>query len=189
MTDSTSPSGKRERLVSSAAALFHHQGVQRTTLAEVATDANVPLGNVYYYFRTKDDLVAAVIGSMEGQFRAMLRDCERKATPAARLKALAYAWVEMRELLVNYGCPVGTLNSELGKNVEGSGRQAAGILRLLLDWAEDQFRRISKKEASDHAVSLIGGLQGAALLTNALRDPNIMTTQVRRLDRWIDSLP
>ena len=73
MTDSPRTSGKRERLVASAAALFHHQGVQRTTLAEVATDADVPLGNVYYYFKTKDDLVAAVIGSMEGQFRAHAR--------------------------------------------------------------------------------------------------------------------
>ena len=61
-------------------------------------------------------------------------------------------------------------------------------MRLLVDWAADQFRQISKRDATDRAVSLIGGLQGAALLTNALRDPSIMTTQVRRLDRWIDSL-
>jgi AcrR family transcriptional regulator len=189
MTDSPRKSGKRERLVASAAALFHHQGVQRTTLAEVAVEADVPLGNVYYYFKTKDDLVAAVIGSMEGQFRAMLDECERKPTPAARLKALAYAWVEMRELLVSYGCPVGTLNSELGKTLNGSAQEAAGILRLLVDWAEVQFRQISKRDATDRAVSLIGGLQGAALLTNALRDPSIMSTQVRRLDRWIDTLP
>src|SRR5207248_9978738 len=109
-------------------------------------------------------------------------ECERKPTPAARLKALAYAWVEMREPLVSYGCPVGGLNAELGKKVDGSGHEAAVVLRLLVDWAEVQFRQISKKDAADHAVQLIGGPQGAALLTNARRDPSVNTRQVRRLD-------
>ena len=51
--------GKHERLIASARALLHEQGVQRTTLAEVAERAQVPPGNVYYYFKTKDELVAA----------------------------------------------------------------------------------------------------------------------------------
>jgi hypothetical protein len=32
------------------------------------------------------------------------------------------------------------------------------------------------------------GIQGGALLANAFRDPDLMTGQVRHLDRWIDSL-
>lgn len=39
---------KWERLVESATVLFHEQGVHRTTLAEVAERAHVPVGNVYY---------------------------------------------------------------------------------------------------------------------------------------------
>ena len=30
--------------------------------------------------------------------------------------------------------------------------------------------------------------EGAALLTNTLRDPKLMTTESRRLQRWMDSL-
>ena len=86
MTDSGRTRGKGDRLVASAADLFHRQGVHNTTLAEVASDASVPVGNVYYYFKTKDELVAAVVGSMADQFRAMLADCEREPTPAARLR-------------------------------------------------------------------------------------------------------
>ena len=43
MTTSSSPprSGKRERLVSSAAELLHSQGVERTTLAQIAEAADV----------------------------------------------------------------------------------------------------------------------------------------------------
>jgi TetR/AcrR family transcriptional regulator, transcriptional repressor for nem operon len=173
--------------VASAADLFHRQGVHRTTLAEVAEGAAVPVGNVYYYFKTKDELVAAVVGSMEDQFRAMLAECEREATPATRLKALVDSWVQMRELLVSYGCPVGSLNSELDKFADATDHDAASIMRLLVEWTEGQFRQIDKKDAAGHAEDLIGGLQGAALLTNALRDPDIMTRYARRFDTWIES--
>src|SRR5690242_1589150 len=98
MTDSTSTDrgGKRERLVASAGDLLHRQGVLATTLAQVAKAAGVPPGNVYYYFKTKDDLVTAVIDAQCAQVRAMLDSLRTRRGPAARLKALAQQWVEMR---------------------------------------------------------------------------------------------
>jgi AcrR family transcriptional regulator len=44
---------KRAELVRAAMGLLHEQGYQRTAFAKVATPADVPLGNVYYYFKTK----------------------------------------------------------------------------------------------------------------------------------------
>jgi TetR/AcrR family transcriptional repressor of nem operon len=41
--------GKRERLVAAACQLFHQQGVEMTTLADIAQAADVPVGNIYYY--------------------------------------------------------------------------------------------------------------------------------------------
>ena len=41
--------------------LLHQQGIERTTLADIAKAADVPPGNVYYYFKTKDEVIAAVI--------------------------------------------------------------------------------------------------------------------------------
>ncbi len=52
---------KRAELVAAATGLLHEQGFHRTTLADVAERASVPLGNVYYYFRTKEALAEAVI--------------------------------------------------------------------------------------------------------------------------------
>ena len=39
--------------MSAARELVHRQGVARTTLADIAQAADVPVGNVYYYFRQK----------------------------------------------------------------------------------------------------------------------------------------
>jgi len=44
---------KRARLMEAAETLFYQQGVHRTTLADIAQEAEVPLGNIYYHFRTK----------------------------------------------------------------------------------------------------------------------------------------
>jgi hypothetical protein len=37
-------------------------------------------------------------------------------------------------------------------------------------------------------VALVAANQGISLLTNTLRDPELMAREGRRLDRWIDSL-
>ncbi len=190
MTDSNVQErpGKRERLVASAAELIHRQGVEATTLAEIAQAADVPPGNVYYYFKTRDDLVRAVIDHRTESFRELLRSLEQQPTPAARLKALIHSWTEARELVAEHGCPMGTLCSELNKQDDGLDREAAAVFALPIDWAQAQFRQMGRRDARELAITLLAGVQGATLLANTFHDPKIMTSQTRRLERWIDTL-
>jgi TetR/AcrR family transcriptional regulator, transcriptional repressor for nem operon len=194
MTDSAvagAPAGKRERLVAAACRVLHEQGVERTTLADIALAADVPVGNVYYYFKTKDQLVEAAINAHGNDLRAMLSALDRRRTPQARLKGLIGALVEQRELAARYGCPFGTLACELDKRPDGLDRTAADVLGILAGWAEQQFRSMGfgdQAEARDLAIALIASYQGISLLTNTFRDPELMVREGRRLDRWIDSL-
>jgi AcrR family transcriptional regulator len=190
MTDSTvrDPVGKRDRLVAAALDLVHRQGVLATTLAQAAQAAGVPVGNVYYYFKTKDDLVRAVINARAQQVGAMLDSLEALADPATRLKALAHRWVEMREVVARYGCPFGTLSAELDKHEDGLDREAATLISLILDWAQEQFRQMGRPDAREFAITLFSGVQGGALLASALRDPELLTGHVDRITQWIDSL-
>jgi TetR/AcrR family transcriptional regulator, transcriptional repressor for nem operon len=180
--------GKRDRLVEGARELFHEQGVHRTTLAEVAERARVPVGNVYYYFKTKDELLAAVIDGYRQQASVLIESFERHRSPQARLKALVRNWSDMRDAVARHGCPMGTLCAELDKYDTGSDREAAAVLALIIDWAEAQFRQLGRRDARDSAVALFAGIQGAALLANTFRDPTILTHQTRHLERWIDTL-
>ena len=93
MTDSLAPTrhGKRERLVAGAREVIHQQGVEKTTIADIARAADVPVGNVYYYFKTKDELVEAAIDSHVRDIRSLLDSLERHRTTQARLKALVQA--------------------------------------------------------------------------------------------------
>ena len=118
----------------------------------------------------------------------MLDSLERHRTPQARLNALVRALTDEAELASRYGCPLGSLCSELDKRTDGLHQTGALLLRLPIDWAEQQFRLMGRRDARDLAVALIASYEGVALLTNTFRDPQLMTREARRLERWIDSL-
>ena len=180
--------GKRERLVDGARHALHAQGVESTTLADIANVADVPVGNVYYYFKTKDDLVQAVISAHVEEINTRLAELEHHRTPKARLKAFVRMLTEQRELAARYGCPQGSLCSELDKRDDEVSRSCTQLIRMPIDWAEQQFRAMGRRDARDLAVALIASYQGVSLLTNTFRDPELMAREGRRLERWIDSL-
>ena len=191
MTDSKTVArrpGKRERLVTAAARVLHEQGVEKTTLADIAQAADVPVGNIYYYFKTKDQLVGAAIDAHGQGLQVVIEALDRLPAPQERLKALVRGWVEQRDLAARYGCPTGTLASELDKRDDGLNREIADVMRRLLDWAEGQFQLMGRSDARELAYALIAAYQGISLLTNTFRDPELMATEGRRLERWIDSL-
>src|SRR4051794_12849834 len=105
--------------MTAAARVLHQQGVERTTIADIAGVAGVPVGNVYYYFKTKDELVQAALAEHSGHLAELTRDLDTLPDPLERLKALVGVWVGQRDVAARYGCPTGTLAVELGKRAEG----------------------------------------------------------------------
>jgi AcrR family transcriptional regulator len=180
--------GKRERLVNAAVQVFHEQGVEKTTLGDIARTADVPLGNVYYYFKTKDQLVEAAVDAHCEQLTTLTNRLDALPDPADRLKALVAGWVEQRETAARFGCPFGTLATELDKRDDGLDRAAAKVMRALLDWVESQFAQLGRPDSRALAVELVAAYQGMSVLTNTLRDPGLMADQGERLRSWIDTL-
>jgi TetR/AcrR family transcriptional regulator, transcriptional repressor for nem operon len=197
MTDSTSghaiatkqQPGKRERLVAAATQLVHQQGIERTTLADIAMAADVPAGNVYYYFKTKDEVITAVIQAHAQQIKATLAAIETQhQSPRSRLKALVREFTAQSQVVAQHGCPLGSLCSELGKRTKQPSLAQAELMRLPIEWAETPFRALGRGDAHDLALDLLAAYEGSALLANTLRDPGVLSGAARRLNRWIDTL-
>ncbi|MEC3918119.1 TetR/AcrR family transcriptional regulator [Nocardia sp. CDC160] len=180
--------GKRERLADAAAKVFHEQGVEKTTIADIARAAEVPVGNVYYYFKTKDQLVQAAIGAHARTAQEIIAALEQFDAPAERLKALVRGWVDQREQAAQFGCPSGSLATELDKRADGLDRELAEVMRGLLDWIDTQFAALGRNDSRELAVALLAAYQGISVLTNTFRDPALMEAEGARLERWIDSL-
>ncbi|MEO0382634.1 MAG: TetR/AcrR family transcriptional regulator [Pseudomonadota bacterium] len=62
-TDQRSPKGdaRRERILAEARRMLLDEGYPRLTLRQIATQLRISVGNLQYYFSTKDDLVEAVL--------------------------------------------------------------------------------------------------------------------------------
>ncbi|MFB7366124.1 TetR/AcrR family transcriptional regulator [Streptomyces hydrogenans] len=181
---------KRRRLTAAAARVLHEQGVERTTLADIAREADVPVGNVYYYFKTKDELVRAALSEHTARLDELTARLEELADPRDRLRVLVEGWIEQRDTAARFGCPTGTLAVELDKRADGTLDAEAGtVIRRLLDWAAHQFRALALPHPEDLALTLVAGYQGMSLMANALRDPSVMTREGARILAWLDSLP
>jgi AcrR family transcriptional regulator len=183
------PSDKRARIVETAAKLVHEQGFARTSLADIAEASGVPLGNLYYYFKTKDAIGEALverIGAAAAAARAMW---EAELEPRERIVAFIQATIDARESVARSGCEVGSLCSELHKEPGVLAEHAAGLFDAFLKWLEAQFRLIGKgAESRDLAFHLVSAVQGASLLAHTFHNTRQITRECNRLKEWVRTL-
>ena len=55
----------RERILASAAKVFVTKGIEKTTIRDVAEEADISAGNIYRYFESKDSLVLTLMKKLE----------------------------------------------------------------------------------------------------------------------------
>ena len=181
-------SDKRERLLRSADQLILQQGFKQTTLADIAEDSGVPLGNVYYYFRTKEAIGETVIENRLANLRQLLQKCSTETSPRARLLAFLDYPVSIRDDLTKNGCPLGTLAYELSR-ADGFLRDSSrALIQMVLDWSIEQFEQLGKPDARSLGLQFVSQLQGMSLIANTLDDPKVITEMVEQTRRWIEAL-
>jgi AcrR family transcriptional regulator len=187
---SLSPADKRSRLIDAATRLVHRQGFHRTTLADLADESGVPLGNVYYYFKTKEALGEALIDQYVSRYETLRAKWDAKPDPKARLDAFIQMTIDNRENLARSGCPIGTLSSELRKDRDHLAACATRLFDDLVQWLESQFRLLgrSKRDARGLAIHLLSALEGASLLAHNSGSPEYAMQEAKLLRTWVREL-
>jgi TetR/AcrR family transcriptional repressor of nem operon len=177
---------KRQHLVATAAELIHHRGFLKTTLADISAQAEIPLGSIYYYFRSREDIARAVMERRVEVLKSFLERQAAKKNPRLRLEAFVQIWVDDRESDTEFGCPIGSLCYELAKGRGPMSAEAAQPFHLLLAWCEAQFRQMGRtRDAKTLALHLIAALQGISLIANALGDSKKILRETAFLKRWL----
>lgn len=180
---------KRTRLIETAARLAHERGFGNTALSDIAREADVPLGNIYYYYKTKAEIGEAIIAQQLEAFEAQRRDWDRAETPKGRLRALVQTTIDNRGMLARNGCPVGSLCAELHKGDGVLAEAASRPFAALLAWIESQFEALGKgAEKRVLAVHLLSALQGVSLLANSFHDADLVILEGDQLKAWIGAL-
>lgn len=176
----------RAQLVQSAAQAIHRQGFHRTTLADIAREAKFPLGNLYYYFKTKEELGAAILEAYAATLQARFTEWERLPDPHARVDAFVEMIIGMADVAARSGCPFGTLTSELSKERAEIAQASAGLFTAALRWLERQFRAAGNGSASKgQAAHVVTVWQGSLFLAHTFGDPAYAIGEAKRLKHWL----
>lgn len=181
--------GVRRTIVDAANNLFYQRGYNQTSFTDIAEAANIPRGNFYYYFKSKDDILGAVIDARAERIREMLASWDAQVKdPAQRLNRFAQMVRNSEKEVVRYGCPMGSLNIELGKAQPVLKAKAKKMFDLFRDWLATQIAALGHKNATELALSLLGRAQGIAVIAHVYADRNYLRHQLNELDAWIAAL-
>ena len=180
----------REEIVEAADRLFYRQGYEHTSFSDIATAVGISRGNFYYHFRTKDEILDAVIARRLAGTRCMLERWESEgADPAARIGGFIDMLVANRADIMRHGCPVGTLCGELAKLGHAAHGEARELFALFRAWLRRQFTLLGHKNDADAlSLHLLARSQGIAALANAFHDEAFIRMEVRLLHGWLEAV-
>ena len=186
MSDGTT----RDRIVEAADGLFYRRGFEHTSFADIAGEVHISRGNFYHHFKTKDEILDAVIGLRLANTARMLDRWEAEGeTPADRIRSFIGILVMNRAKIRKYGCPVGTLCTELAKLDHPSQGAANRLFTLFRAWLRRQFALLGREaDADELAMHLLARSQGVATLASAFRDEKFIRSEVAQMCDWLDSV-
>jgi AcrR family transcriptional regulator len=185
MSDKTT----RDHIVEAADRLFYRQGYEHTSFSDIADVVRISRGNFYYHFKTKDEILDAVIAVRLADARKMLERWEEEGKdPADRIRSFINILIANRVDIKRYGCPVGTLCAELAKLDHASQAEANKLFTLFRTWLRRQFVLLGRKEDADAlAMHLLARSQGVATLANAFHDEKFIRQEVEQMHGWLRS--
>jgi TetR/AcrR family transcriptional regulator, transcriptional repressor for nem operon len=179
----------RVRLVRAAEKTTYLYGFGSTSIADIAKKARIPLGNVYYYFKTKDAIGGAILELRVSRFKKLLAELDKAGSPKERLCAFVDIKIKNREALARGGCPVGTFCSELQKYGGPAATKSRVLFAEALAWMAKQFEGLGKGvDSRGLAVHLLSATQGVSVLAHTFHDPTMITTEAEQLKEWIRAL-
>ena len=129
--------GTRQRLVDTALRLFREDGYQATTMRRIAAEAGVSLGNAYYYFASKDDLVHELYLTVQREHRELAGPrLRRGATLTENLRVALHAGIDVMSPYHDFGSsflavalPPSARSSPFSADSADARQQAISLLR------------------------------------------------------------
>ena len=164
---------KREHLIEVATDLFNRCGYHASGVDRVIAEAGIAKTTLYRHFRSKDDLIVAVLQRIDRQYREGMREAVDARTRDAREKLLVSfdvleEWFRRKTF---YGCPFMSAASEY--NVRGSAVFQAALLhkRLMIAYFEELARAAGLAEPARIGEQINLLHEGATAVAQINGDP------------------
>ncbi len=176
----------REALVSAAARLFWQDGFHGSSLADIAKAADIPVGNLYYYFKTKSEVALAVASGFVADTQDMLDEIAAfSPDPRKRLSLLSQRLAASQRARLTHGCPVAAAVREFRADAPLASAKAGEVFTLIAGFVSAESGRTGLRPALALAAgrAAVAEWQGGIVLGHALSDAAILAESARRLAR------
>jgi AcrR family transcriptional regulator len=179
---------KREQLIQAALELFAKNGIHATGVDSIVAQSGVTKKTLYAHFRTKEELVLAVLRHYDGlarnEFMRRVESCG--TTPRARLLAIfdvAQHWFQQNNF---YGCLfVNTIGEYSGKDTPI--RQICKeYKKLLKNYIHSLCKQAGAKDPQGLAEELALLLEGATVTAQVSQNPKTARIAKRAAKALID---
>jgi len=181
----------RDAIIKAADDLFYQQGFESTSFADVSGAVGISRGNFYHHFKTKDEILDAVIERRVADRQAMLETwAADSAGPAERIKCFIRILCVNESKIRKYGCPIGTLSLELSKLDHSASQHARGLFDLFRTWLRRQFEDMgpTSLKADAAAMHILARSQGVATLANAYPEEDFLERETEQMCAWVDRI-
>jgi len=181
---------KGETLWKAASQVAYERGLAGLTLANVAAAAKMPLGSLYYYFKSRDDMVGAAVARIHTRFEQLRDEWDALGDSRLSLRAFASMTTDQTDTLTRHGCPVGTLVAQLGKKQQAGTSDVGRVFSQLCEWASGHFANLglAPEAARLAGRKIVRDLEGAAMLAHATGDTDHITEVVSDILQHIDQV-
>ncbi len=185
MSDQTT----RDAIVEAADELFYRMGYDHTSFADIAGAVKISRGNFYFHFKSKDEILDAVIDRRVTNTQRMLDRWEADSEqPEDRIRSFIHILITNWAKIKLHGCPVGTLCAELAKQNHPAQAQASDLFALFRTWLRQQFTLLGREADADAlSMHILAWSQGVATLANAFHDEKFVRQEVQQACDWLQS--
>jgi TetR/AcrR family transcriptional repressor of nem operon len=169
----------RSAIVASAGSLFYANGYANTSMDDIINASGVAKGNVYYHFKSKEDIALAALEKYEEEYLKKILPPSEEGPLSQLLDYLDKVAESNSHDKCRKGCFFGNMALEMSptseplrKSLEDFFGEVEGRIRSLLKQAKEMEEIPHYVDVDITSTVMVELLQGAALLGKVRRKPN-----------------
>jgi len=173
---------KRDQIIQAAARLVHVKGFHRTSVDDILQAAEAGKGQLYHYFKNKDDIGLAIVDRAAAQIRSTLFERLERGEGIEAVEWMLDCLISTaRRTQCGGGCPLGNLAAEMSDLHEEFRSRLAGIFeswRVVVEQTlqQAQARGQIRPDVEVGALSflVLSTIEGGILLAKVGHDVRVM---------------
>jgi AcrR family transcriptional regulator len=172
----------RDVVLRIATSLFLTQGYHATSMDEIVAVSNVSKTNIYYYFKSKEELLSAILDQLIQTYNEMIYEVVSRKDQSVqeRFEILLQLLTEQETDCLG-GCPFITLYTQMPQDsalfrnkISQFFQSQITTVEILLNEGRERLEIQAELPARSTAQFIISAIEGALFLQHASQDPSIL---------------